>query len=354
MTRFASLSSTPSNGLFGSTILFENDTLTEKKGAIYRFTPEIEAAVDVAIGLTRPLLVAGEPGCGKTELGYAVARRLKIERLYFFSTKSSSEAREIFYTYDAVGRFRDAQLASTRTKAERAAAPAANVGDFIRYQALGRAILDAHPAEDVKDLLQGRGHFPLPETPRRSVVVIDEIDKAPRDFTNDLLREIEDLSFRVPELGSRFGKKDATPSGNDIPFELRPIIVATSNEESQMPDAFLRRCVFLAIEFPQPDDLKKILELHFAGEGDGGLAENERGVLLTLFGSLRDAGMQKKAGVAELIDAGQVLAARPAEVTLENWLPKLAPALVKLKSDMAAFRTVLTSLPAVSVPAKLI
>jgi MoxR-like ATPase len=349
MTKFTTLSSTPSNGLFGSTTLFENDTLTKKKGSIYRFTPEIEAAVDVAIGLSRPLLVAGEPGCGKTELGYAVARRLGIERLYFFSTKSSSEAREIFYTYDAVGRFRDAQLASTRTPAERAAIPDAIAGDFVQYQALGRAILDAHPTEKVKDLLKGRGHEALPDKPRRSVVVIDEIDKAPRDFTNDLLREIEDLSFRVPELGNRSGEKNATPSGSDVLFEHRPIVVATSNEESQMPDAFLRRCVFLAIEFPQPDELKKILELHFGGEGGGGLVEDERKVLLTLFSSLRDAGMQKKAGIAELIDAGTVLAARPAEVTLENWLPKLAPALVKLKSDIAAFKTVLDGLPAIPV-----
>jgi MoxR-like ATPase len=339
MTLFNTLASSPSDGRSDS-ILFENDVQTDK-GRVYRFTSAIDAAVDVAIGLSRPLLVAGEPGCGKTELGYAIARRLGIKPLYFFSTKSSSEARELFYTYDAVGRFRDAQLASTKTKEERAAAPDAVAGDFIQYQALGRAILDAHPKERVKSLLKGEGHVPLPAAPRRSVVIIDEIDKAPRDFTNDLLREIEDLSFRVPELGNRAGESDATPPGSAIPADLRPILIATSNEESQMPDAFLRRCVFLAIEFPDVDDLKKILELHLGKAQGEGLSEDEQGKLLILFYALRKGGLQKNPGIAELIDAGRVLAARPSTITYENWVPRLAPALVKLKSDLAVFKAVL-------------
>jgi MoxR-like ATPase len=339
MNIFTTLSSSPSDGMAEST-LFENDVKTDK-GCIYRFTPAIEAAVDVAIGLKRPLLVAGEPGCGKTELGYAVARRLDVESLYFFSTKSSSEARELFYTYDAVGRFREAQLAAVRTRRERAAV----AGDFVRYQALGRAILDAHPQDDVKDLLKGRGHAGLPDKPRRSVVIVDEIDKAPRDFTNDMLREIEDFSFQVPELGNRVGERDATPSGSTIPAELRPILIATSNEESQMPDAFLRRCVFLAIEFPKPDILNEILDLHLGKTVDGDTAgKDARATLLTLFTSLRTTGMQKNPGVAELIDAGRVMEARPADAAWNDWIPRLAPALVKLKSDLPVFRTALEAL----------
>jgi MoxR-like ATPase len=339
MTIFTTLSSRPSDGMHDSK-LFENDVETGK-GRIYRFTSAIEAAVDVAIGLGRPLLVAGEPGCGKTELGYAVARRLGIESLYFFSTKSSSEARELFYTYDAVGRFREAQLAAVRTKRERTAV----AGDFIRYQALGRAILDVHPQQDVEDLLKGRGHAALPDKPRRSVVILDEIDKAPRDFTNDLLREIEDLSFQVPELGNRGGERDATPPGSTIPAELRPILIATSNEESQMPDAFLRRCVFLAIEFPEPGVLNEILDLHLGRTVEGDKAgEDERATLLTLFTSLRKTGMQKDPGVAELIDAGRVMAARPADKALDKWIPQLAPALVKLKADLPLFKAALDAL----------
>ncbi|WP_315830808.1 MoxR family ATPase [Bradyrhizobium prioriisuperbiae] len=344
MTIFMELSSSPSD--ISSSQLLDNDDPSEK-GRIYRFTPAIEAAVDVAIGLKRPLLVAGEPGCGKTELGYAVARRLGIGSLYFFSTKSSSEARELFYTYDAVGRFREAQLNATRTPEERAAAPQMTSGDFIHYQGLGRAILDAHPRDQVKDLLKGSGHAASPNQPRRSVVIIDEIDKAPRDFTNDLLREIEDMSFRVPELGNRAGERDATPPGDKIPTDRWPIVIATSNEESQMPDAFLRRCVFLAIEFPEPNVLKEILDLHFGSSGrDGPFPEVERGTLLTLFGTLRKSGMQKDPGIAELIDAGRIVAARPYEMTLAAWMPRLAPALIKLKSDLPVFKVALDALPA--------
>lgn len=339
MTSFTTLSSSRSDGMRDSKLL-ENDVATEK-GRIYRFTSAIEAAVDVAIGLGRPLLVAGEPGCGKTELGYAVARRLNIDSLYFFSTKSSSEARELFYTYDAVGRFREAQLAAVTEKKKRVAV----AGDFVRYQALGRAILDAHPEANVKDLLKGRGHAALPDKPRRSVVIIDEIDKAPRDFTNDLLREIEDLSFEVPELGNRGDERDATPSGSTIPADLRPIIIATSNEESQMPDAFLRRCVFLAIQFPEPGGLNEILDLHFGAMPNGDSAgKDARLALLTLFTSLREAGMQKSPGIAELIDAGHVMAARPPDTARNRWIPRLAPALVKLKSDLPLFNVALDAL----------
>lgn len=341
MTVFNALSSRPPSAIRASK-LSENDVETDK-GTLYRFTPAIEAAVDVAIGLGRPLLVAGEPGCGKTELGYAVARRLGVDSLYFFSTKSSSEARELFYTYDAVGRFREAQLAAVHGQGK-SAKDVATPGDFVRYHALGRAILDAHQQADVMNLLKGRGHVGLPAEPRRSVVVIDEIDKAPRDFTNDLLREIEDLSFRVPELSHSPDEGDGTPPGSRIPFERRPIIIATSNEESQMPDAFLRRCVFLAIEFPDPDVLREILDLHLGKLDEGDNGTSERASLLILFDAMRKGGMQKKPGIAELIDAGHVLSKRPVGVPFGEWVSRLAPALIKLKSDLPIFSRALGAL----------
>lgn len=332
--------------------LNENDVSTSK-GSIYRFNPAIEAAVDVAIGLGRPLLVAGEPGSGKTELGYAVARRLRIDTLYFFAVKSSSEAGDLFYTYDAIQRFREAQLAEIRARAAAAGGATAfrepEVGDFIKYRALGRAILDANQASEVKSLLKGRRHLPLPPQPRRSVVIIDEIDKAPRDFSNDLLREIEDISFRVPELQNESGEPDATPSGRDLSEDLKPIIIITSNEESQLPDAFLRRCVFLAIEFPKREELEEILVMHLGtpsnGESGTFLSSDDRVVLLNIFEKLRQQDMQKNPGVAELLDAGRILAVGQGSNTAVSRLRKLAPALVKLKADLPAFEA---SLAAVS------
>lgn len=346
MTPFNEFSTRPPAAPIGLT---ENDAPT-RKGEPYRFDPAIEAAVDVAIGLGKPLLVAGEPGSGKTELGYALARRMRINTLYFFAVKSTSEASDLFYTYDAIRRFRAAQLASIRATA--AAGGAAyhepHVGEYIKYRALGRAILDAHPGSAVTHMLKGQNQRLLPEQPRRSVVVIDEIDKAPRDFTNDLLREIEDTSFRAPELQNEGGEADATPAGATIPAHLRPIIVITSNEESQLPDAFLRRCVFLALEFPEEDALRQILDLHLGDPDKPGaaLSKQDREILLKLFLRLRRQNMQKNAGIAELVDAGRILAARPVGVTPAAWLPRLAPALVKLKADLPAFQALQASFDA--------
>ena len=176
--------------------LSENGRLTEK-GTNYVFSEDLAAAVEVAMGLGRPLLVTGEPGCGKTELGYAIARRLAIAQLYYFSVKSNSEARDVLYTYDAIERFGEAQ--AQQLAAAGGARRLPDVGEYIQYQALGQAILDAHPRGAVTALLRSPW-YQHPGEPRRSVVVIDEIDKATRDFPNDLLREIEDLSFRVPEF----------------------------------------------------------------------------------------------------------------------------------------------------------
>ncbi|WP_217568760.1 MoxR family ATPase [Mesorhizobium sp. GbtcB19] len=328
------------------------------KGKGYVFNPELEAAVDVAIGLGRPLLVSGEPGGGKTELGFAIARRLGISRLYFFSTRSVSEARDLFYVYDAVRRFRDANF---RNADHEKPVTAAN---YIDYQALGAAILDAQPYASVAHMLDGERAYLHPEDPQsdlpkedrhaqRSIVIIDEIDKASRDFPNDVLSEIETLQFAVPELGSSNAgpesKRPQTPSFPADPL-LRPIIVITSNEERQLPDAFLRRCVFHQIQFPDDTQLHEIIENNlkrrFLKTGVNlVLDEGDRAALLGLVGRFRNQPVDKKAGVSEIVDAAFLLASprgadqEPLGVRLEAAMVALA----KLKNDRDLLRALLPS-----------
>jgi MoxR-like ATPase len=231
----------------------EVDSAREKiRGADYQASAELENAVNVAITLGRPLLVSGEPGCGKTEFGFSIARKLGISRLHLFSVKSDSEARSLFYTYDAIGRFHAAQIG----RAERGEhVAAAQARDFIEYQALGRAILDAHASSDAKRFAAGRYSHPV--QPQRSVVIIDEIDKAPRDFPNDLLHEIDQLRFRVPELGSSGGEAE-TLAKDEIREDLRPIVVITSNSERQLPDAFDVDAAVKIIERARRERLEKL------------------------------------------------------------------------------------------------
>lgn len=319
--------------------IFENGRVVRDKGRNYVFTDELVAAVDVAIGLGRPLLVSGEPGCGKTELGYAIARRMNIERVHFFSTKSNSESRDLFYAYDALSRFRDAQARTGDTE------KAPDVADYIEFQALGRAILDAHSKDDIAHLLRGKRAYAHPGKPTRSVVIIDEIDKASRDFPNDLLREIEDLAFAVPEIGRhRDGAADeATPeTPGGIPPAGRPIIVVTSNEERQLPDAFLRRCVFHEIAFPNDEILGRIvasgLEKRLPkAEGAFELPEADRKLLTALLAEFRTLALDKKPGISELIDAAALLAYPASEPapSLPDRLRATMPALAKLRNDRA-------------------
>lgn len=318
----------------GDGAIFESGREVPDKGRKYIFTDELGAAIDVAIGLGRPLLVSGDPGCGKTELGYAIARRLEVPRVHFFSTKSNSEARDLFYTYDAIGRFREAQV-----RARPGAAPA-DAADYIEFQALGRAILDAHRQEEVAHLLRGRRAYAHPGEPQRSVVIIDEIDKASRDFPNDLLREIEDLAFRVPEMSRGDGDKVEPETPGAVPAALRPIVVITSNEERQLPDAFLRRCVFHQIAFPSDDVLRLImasgLEKRFAA-GAYRLPDAERSTLLALLGEFRGSRIDKRPGISEMIDAAALLAYPAAEPAppLPERLRATVGALAKLKNDRA-------------------
>lgn len=220
---------------------FRTDTALGLDGKAYKSSKALRAAVNVALTLGQPLLVTGEPGTGKTELGFAVARELGLGAPLFFSVKSTSEARDLFYTFDAIGRLRAQQGAADALK-------------FITYQALGRAILKAWP----RDQLLAKGLITddwEDYKPTRSLVIIDEIDKAPRDFPNDLLDEIANTRFRIPELEHRLVE---LPEGERDKFS--PVVVITSNSERQLPAPFLRRCAYHHIAFPDAAMLREIVE----------------------------------------------------------------------------------------------
>ncbi len=339
--------------------LTANGMAEDFKGKGYVFNPELEAAVDVAIGLGRPLLVSGEPGGGKTELGFAIARRLGISRLYLFSTRSVSEARDLFYTYDAVRRFRDSNFPGA------AGEKGVTAANYIEYQALGAAILDAQAYADVAHMVvDGERAYLHPQDPRsglpeqdcrpqRAMVIIDEIDKASRDFPNDVLSEIETLQFAVPELGgSNAGPGSKRPQTPSFPADsvFRPIIVITSNEERQLPDAFLRRCVFHQIQFPENERLHEIIENNlkrrFLKTGlNLVLDESDRAALLSLAGRFRNQPVDKKAGVSEIVDAAFLLAS-PEGTQPEALGVRLEAAMValaKLKNDRDILRALLPS-----------
>jgi MoxR-like ATPase len=265
----------------------------------YRASKELEDAVNLAIALGRPLLLQGEPGCGKTRLAYAVAYALEMP-LEIAPIKSTSRAQDLLYTYDAVQRLYDAQLPPEGDQPR-----SLDAHQYIKLGPLGRAIVRA-----------GYG--------RRSVVLIDEIDKADLDFPNDLLWELDRLEFYIPE--SKEFYKVTNP-------KTRPIVLVTHNEEKALPTAFLRRCIFHYIAFPtHPDELWRIMEAHHMTDETRGRRAIE--VLLQLR-AIKD--LTKHPGVSELMD--WAFYAEEMQTPLED-LDKLvnAGALLKQRSDLERAR----------------
>ena len=210
-------------------------------------------AVNVAITVGRPLLVTGEPGTGKSDLAKSVAYNLGLGEPLEFIVKSDMESRDLFYTFDAVGRFNAPKSSGNEPHGP---GKANGITEFITYNALGEAILRANKLDDVKPYLR-LAYLPDEKwQPQRSVVLIDEVDKAPRDVPNDILSEIDRLEFDIPEFSLQAGK----PVKITAPKAFRPIVIITSNLEKSLPDAFLRRCVYYHLPFPSPEDLLKIVE----------------------------------------------------------------------------------------------
>lgn len=274
--------------------------------ARYRPHPDLAAAVNTALLLGLPLLVTGEPGCGKTQLGESVAYALGLDHAKY-ETKSTSQARDVFYEFDVVGRFHARETGTSPEDAD--------PRRFITYTALGQAILKAYPLTDVQHLLASGPHaLKHPGEPRRTVVVIDEVDKASRDFPNDLLNEIDRMYFRIPELGSAglLGTPGADDQSRAIPGHLRPIVIFTSNSEKKLPDAFLRRCVYFHIPEPGRAELQDIVEARLQEHvpADAPLAADA----LDFFVYLRDPrrALSKRPGIAEFLNWLQALAGQGA------------------------------------------
>ncbi len=264
----------------------------------YLFSDELATAANVALHLGRPLLVTGEPGTGKTALAWGLARQLGAGEVLEFHAKSTSVGRDLLYTVDSMRRFYDAQIQSDR--AQRAE-------DYLTYQALGRAI----------------------RSDRTRVVLIDEIDKAPRDFPNDLLDEIQRMRFSVAELNQTFEAS------------CRHFVVITSNSERRLPAPFLRRCVYHHIPFPDPALLGRILTHHMAGLR---LSESFLGMVVERFFAIRDVeGIVKPPTTDELLAWTRVLVAMGfgeaelAGATSPADLPALQT-LLKLRDDLDLVR----------------
>jgi MoxR-like ATPase len=255
---------------------------------------DLTVAVNAAIRLERPLLVKGEPGTGKTELAVQIASALGLE-LIEWSVKSTTKAQQGLYEYDAVSRLRDSQLGDERVN---------DVANYIRRGKLWEAF-----AAD-----------------KKTVLLIDEIDKADIEFPNDLLQELDRMEFFVYE------------TGETIRARQRPIVIITSNNEKELPDAFLRRCFFHYIRFPDMETLQRIVDVHYPGIKQTLVRE-----ALTQFYEIREtAGLKKKPSTSEALDWIRLLVADDVSPeTLrgdaKNALPKLHGALLKNEQDVHLF-----------------
>lgn len=228
--------------------------------SMYIPDPGLVDAMRAALLLRRPLFLTGEPGTGKTQAAHYLNWKLGYGKTALrFDAKSTSTARDLFYTYDTIGRFYAAQ---TKEGSQ-------NSVDYIRYNSLGEAILRANEWDDIKKWVPSG--FPNPGRPSQSVVLIDEIDKAPRDFPNDVLNEIEHMRFRIPELGNvEFAAKEA----------FFPVLVMTSNSEKNLPAAFLRRCLYYNIPKPDQNRFSEIVNLRLGVDARSALMKDAVDFLL--------------------------------------------------------------------------
>lgn len=259
----------------------------EEDPAHYIADDDLVDAVNTALLLGRPLLVTGEPGTGKTQLARNVAFQLGYGEPLDFVAKSTSQAQELFYSFDAVGRLRSGDGASSARAGDSAARAPLQTQEFIHYQALGKAILFAQEESSVRQYMpSAMAHGGR----RRSVVLVDEIDKAPRDFPNDMLSELERMDFWVPELDVHLR----------APREMRPVVIITSNSERGLPDAFLRRCIYFDIPFPSTQRLHEILEARLATSYDREFAAAALELLEQLRG-IDGLRLTKRPSTAELI-----------------------------------------------------
>lgn len=268
----------------------EQDPVTGQLFAPYLPSDELVEAVNLAIFLERPLLLKGEPGCGKTRLARAVAYELELP-FETWHIKSTSRARDGLYTYDAVGRLRDAQLAASRMLSESELARASQPSEYVQWGPLGRAFRNE----------------------QRTVVLIDEIDKADIDFPNDLLLELDERRFTLDETGEH------------IQAQVAPLVFITSNDEKDLPDAFLRRCLFHYVEFPSRKRLIEIIQALFPPKryptATNNVIETSINRFLTLRQTQQDerAFTGKQVSTSELVDWMKVLLRQP-ETTILNQL----------------------------------
>ena len=261
----------------------------------YVAPPDLTTAVNAAIVLERPLLVKGEPGTGKTVLAEEIARGLGAP-LLTWNIKSTTKAQQGLYEYDAVSRLRDSQLGDPRVS---------DIANYIRRGKLWEAFT----------------------APQRPVLLIDEIDKADIEFPNDLLTELDRMEFHVYE------------TGETIRAENRPIVIITSNNEKELPDAFLRRCFFHYIKFPDAETLQRIVEVHYPGIKHRLVEE-----ALRVFLETREVpGLKKKPSTSELLDWLKLLVSEDvAPETLRErdgrkLIPTLHGALLKNEQDVGLF-----------------
>lgn len=260
----------------------------------YVAADDLAIAVNAAVTLQRPLLVKGEPGTGKTELARQVAAVLGLP-LIEWHVKSTTKAQQGLYEYDAVGRLRDSQLGDARVH---------EVRNYIRKGKLWQAF----------------------EAESRVVLLIDEIDKADIEFPNDLLQELDRMEFHVYETGEMVAARH------------RPVVIITSNNEKELPDAFLRRCFFHFIRFPDADMLAAIVRVHFPNIKAQLLA-----AALTQFYELREVpGLKKKPSTSEVLDWLRLLLAEdldPEDLRADarSALPRLHGALLKNEQDVQLF-----------------